>query len=182
MAFTMDLMIMRPAFLSIPCLVVGTPVARAIERLRMSTPRARLGEKEVPGIPNIFMGCVFLYNTKVFTYGEANLRRNQIDEDLKKRSRRQAWGKPFYRLPQKESVFLDETRVHGTAGVAVQPLYGIPPVLEAEFVHFGILTGIWQDTIHDIAACETESLISILEHDELTPPDIVRGVVVGILT
>ena len=52
----MDLMMMRPTFLSRPCLVVGMPVVRAIVRLRTSTPRARLGEKVVPGIPNIFMG------------------------------------------------------------------------------------------------------------------------------
>lgn len=55
----MDLIMMRPTFLSSPCLVVGIPVVRAIVRFSTSTPRARLGEKDVPGIPNIFM-CYWL--------------------------------------------------------------------------------------------------------------------------
>lgn len=40
---------------SIPCLVVGIPVALAMLLLSTSTPKALLGENDVPGIPKIFM-------------------------------------------------------------------------------------------------------------------------------
>lgn len=48
-------MTVLPIFLSRPCFVVGMPVAFAIDLLSTSTPNARLGEKDVPGIPNIFI-------------------------------------------------------------------------------------------------------------------------------
>lgn len=44
-----------PIFLSSPCFVVGIPVFFAIDLLSTSIPKARLGEKDVPGIPKIFM-------------------------------------------------------------------------------------------------------------------------------
>ena len=52
-----------PIFLSIPCLVVGIPVVLAIALLSTSTPNARLGENEVPGMLKIFMVVVLLIYT-----------------------------------------------------------------------------------------------------------------------
>ena len=48
-----------PIFLSSPCFVVGIPVVRAIVLLSTSTPNARLGENDVPGMLKIFMMVVF---------------------------------------------------------------------------------------------------------------------------
>ena len=44
-----------PIFLSMPCFVVGIPVALAIVRLITSTPNALLVENDVPGILKIFI-------------------------------------------------------------------------------------------------------------------------------
>lgn len=52
-----------PIFLSRPCLVVGIPVVLAIALLSTSTPNARLGENEVPGMLKIFMVVVLLIYT-----------------------------------------------------------------------------------------------------------------------
>ena len=52
-----------PIFLSRPCLVVGIPVVLAIALLSTSTPNARLGENEVPGMLKIFMLVVLLICT-----------------------------------------------------------------------------------------------------------------------
>ena len=53
--FEIPLISARPTLRSIPCLVVGTPVAFAIFLLMTSTPRALLGENDVPGIFKIFI-------------------------------------------------------------------------------------------------------------------------------
>ena len=52
-----------PIFLSRPCLVVGIRVVLAIALLSTSTPNARLGENEVPGMLKIFMVVVLLIYT-----------------------------------------------------------------------------------------------------------------------
>ena len=60
---TAPLISVLPSFLSSPCLVVGIPVARAIVLLSTSTPNARLGENDVPGMLKIFMVVVLLIYT-----------------------------------------------------------------------------------------------------------------------
>lgn len=72
-----SLMIERPILRSRPCFVRGIPVALAMFLLRTSMPKARRGEKEVPGIPSIFIcGVVFICSAKVGTVCEAFLRIN----------------------------------------------------------------------------------------------------------
>ena len=53
-----DFMMSRPSFRSMPALVVGMPVARAICCLACVTPSARFHENETPGI---FITIRFLY-------------------------------------------------------------------------------------------------------------------------
>lgn len=60
MILSTPLIKVRPIFRSIPCFVSGIPVAFATLRLRTSMPMARRGEKEVPGIPNIFICLLVL--------------------------------------------------------------------------------------------------------------------------
>ena len=52
-----------PIFLSSPCFVVGIPVVLAIVLLSTSTPNARLGENDVPGMLKIFMMVFFFVYT-----------------------------------------------------------------------------------------------------------------------
>ena len=67
----------RPILRSSPCLVNGIPVALATLRLSTSMPIARRGEKEVPGIPSIFIcGVVLNSSAKVGMVCEAFLRIN----------------------------------------------------------------------------------------------------------
>lgn len=67
-------MIVLPIFLSTPDLVNGTPVFLATVLFSTSTPIALLGENDVPGNPNIFIIILFNYKTKIWRYGEANVR------------------------------------------------------------------------------------------------------------
>ena len=71
--FAILLINVRPIFLSIPCLVVGMPVALAMLLLSTSTPNALPGENDVPGIPKIFMATLF-FSSKLLVPSEANLR------------------------------------------------------------------------------------------------------------
>lgn len=55
--FETPLMSVLPILRSSPCFVVGIPVALAILLLSTSTPKALLGENDVPGMLKIFIGC-----------------------------------------------------------------------------------------------------------------------------
>lgn len=59
----------RPIFFSSPDFVVGIPVSRAIWRLILSIPKARLRENETPGILNPFISINKLLPTPIINVG-----------------------------------------------------------------------------------------------------------------
>lgn len=77
------------------------PVALAMLRLRTSTPKALLGENDVPGIPKIFMATLVIhfFSSQLLVPSEANLRETNECCIM--------FSSPIYELP---SAF-DETPV-----------------------------------------------------------------------
>ena len=69
-------MIVLPILRSSPCLVVGIPVALAMFLLSTSTPKALLGENDVPGMLKIFICVSFIVDAKICFFNEQNVRPN----------------------------------------------------------------------------------------------------------